>query len=121
MKGIGRPTFAFVVLHDTEQSPIAIKLRIDNNLFFIYKKKALPAENIKYKIMDWENEYNEMHMRLIELRHRCSSYRQAAEHALCWLKKYETKNIHPATNISHLSDKQIWGKIESKKQKLSRF
>ena len=64
--------------------------------------------------MDWEKEYKQMHMRMIELRHRCSSYRQAAEYALSWMKKHE--DIHPASNISHLSDKQLWRKIESKKQ-----
>ena len=65
--------------------------------------------------MDYKKEYKELQMRLIEMRIRCSGYRKSTELALEWLKRHEKDNIHPSTNITHLSEKSLWAKIEERK------
>ena len=62
------------------------------------------------KLNDLETMYQDKCMDLIKLRMRCSQYRQALEYCLEYLK--ETGDIpHPATNITHLSEKTVWDRI----------
>ena len=64
---------------------------------------------------DWEGMYKELQLELIKMRMRCSSYRAGVEHALKWLQEEEADNIHPATNITHLTDRAMWDKLKTKK------
>tara|TARA_B100000963_G_scaffold321818_1_gene305445 strand:- start:592 stop:816 length:225 start_codon:yes stop_codon:yes gene_type:complete len=65
--------------------------------------------------IDWEEKYKELQLHLIEMRIRCSSYRAGVEHALKWLQEEESEYIHPATNITHLTEQATWNKIKTKK------
>ena len=65
--------------------------------------------------IDWEEKYRELHLNLIEMRMRCSSYRSGVENALKWLQEEEAENIHPATNITHLAEEATWDRIKTKK------
>jgi len=65
--------------------------------------------------IDWEEKYRELHLNLIEMRIRCSSYRAGVENALKWLQEEEAENIHPATNITHLTEEATWDRIKTKK------
>ena len=52
----------------------------------------------------------------IKLQCRCSSYRQALEKALPWLK--ENTDIHPATTISNLAEDSVWAKLEKNETRM---
>ena len=52
--------------------------------------------------LDWEDRYRELAIDLVRLRIRCSQHRQAAEHALAYIKDMGDA-YHPALNITHLS------------------
>ena len=77
-------------------------------------RKKAEADNADV-VINWEEEYKELHLNLIEMRIRCSSYRSGVENALKWLQEEEAENIHPATNITHLAEAATWNKIKTKK------
>ena len=65
--------------------------------------------------IDWEHLYKEKAIDLVKLRHRCSQYRQAVEHALEYL--HDTGDAcHPALTITNLSEKSVWTKIKDKRR-----
>lgn len=71
----------------------------------------------KVDISDLESIYQDKCLDLIKMRIRCSQYRQALEYCLEYLK--ETGDIpHPATNITHLSEKTVWDRIRVKRSGL---
>ena len=63
---------------------------------------------------DWESRYRELSIDLVTLRIRCSQHRQAAEHALAYIKDMGDA-YHPALNITHLSEKAVWKRIKDKR------
>lgn len=77
-------------------------------------RKKAEADNADV-VINWEEEYKELHLDLIKMRIRCSCYRAGVENALRWLKEEEWENIHPATNITHLAEAATWNKIKTKK------
>ena len=92
---------------------VAIVLR-----FFAAASQSSRADEKKVNTTietDWEEMYKELQLDLIKMRMRCSSYRAGVEYALKWLQEEEADNIHPATNITHLTDRAMWDKLKTKK------